>query len=65
MRTDWLTAWLAQLVDNSLFGREVVDLFPGRVMPKTLKIEPAALSLGAQHTGSEHGNRQARAPCVG
>ena len=30
--------------------------FSGRVIPKTLKLAPAALSIGAQHTGSEHGN---------
>ena len=37
------------LVEVPLCDREVVGSFPGQVIPKTLKMVLAALSLGAQH----------------
>ena len=48
--------WLAQLVEPSLSSREVVGSFPGRVIPKTSKMVPAALSLDVQHKGWEQGD---------
>ena len=43
------TGTVAQFVERPLCDREVADSIPGRVIPKTLKMVPAALSLGAQH----------------
>ena len=37
------------LVKRPLCDREVAGSIPGRVIPKTLKMVLAALSLGAQH----------------
>ena len=37
------------VVERSLCDREVAGSIPGRVIPKTLKMVLAALSLGAQH----------------
>ena len=37
------------VVEHPLCDREVVGSIPGRVIPKTLKMVLAALSLGAQH----------------
>ena len=37
------------VVEHPLCDLEVVGLIPGRVIPKTLKMVLAALSLGAQH----------------
>ena len=37
------------VVERRLFDREVAGSIPGRVIPKTLKMVLAALSLGAQH----------------
>ena len=37
------------VVERPLCDREVAGLIPGRVIPKTLKMVLAALSLGAQH----------------
>ena len=37
------------VVECPLCDREVVGSIPGRVIPKTLKMVLAALSLGAQH----------------
>ena len=37
------------VVERPLCDREVVGSIPGRVIPKTLKMVLAALSLGAQH----------------
>ena len=37
------------VVERPLCGREVAGSIPGRVIPKTLKMVLAALSLGAQH----------------
>ena len=39
----------APVVERPLCDREVVGSIPGRVIPKTLKMVLAALSLGAQH----------------
>ena len=36
------------MVERPLCDREAVGSIPGRVIPKTLKMVPAALSLGAQ-----------------
>ena len=36
-------------VERPLCDREVAGSIPGRVIPKTLKMVLAALSLGAQH----------------
>ena len=44
-----LADWLAQLVEHSISSRKVVGSFPGRVIPKTLKMGPVVFSLGAQH----------------
>ena len=40
------------VVERPLCDREVVGLILGRVIPKTLKMVVAALSLGAQHLES-------------
>ena len=37
------------VVERPLCDREVAGSIPGRVIPKTLKMVLAALSLGAQH----------------
>ena len=37
------------LGEHPLCDREVVGWIPSRVIPKTLKMVPAALSFGAQH----------------
>ena len=37
------------VVERLLCDREVAGSIPGRVIPKTLKMVLAALSLGAQH----------------
>ena len=37
------------VVERPLCDREVADSIPGQVIPKTLKMVLAALSLGAQH----------------
>ena len=37
------------MVERPLCDREVAGSIPGRVIPKTLKMVLAALSLGAQH----------------
>ena len=37
------------VVEHPLCDREVVGSIPGRVIPKTLKMVLAALSLGAHH----------------
>ena len=37
------------VVERPLCDREVAGSIPGRVIPKTLKMVIAALSLGAQH----------------
>ena len=37
------------VVERPLCVREVAGLIPGRVIPKTLKMVLAAISLGAQH----------------
>ena len=37
------------VVERPLFDREVAGSIPSRVIPKTLKMVLAALSLGAQH----------------
>ena len=37
------------VVERPLCDREVEGSIPGRVIPKTLKMVLAALSLGAQH----------------
>ena len=37
------------VVKRPLCDQEVEGLIPGRVIPKTLKMALAALSLGAQH----------------
>ena len=37
------------VVERPLCDREVAGSIPGRVIPKTLKMVQAALSLGAQH----------------
>ena len=40
---------MAQLVERPLGDREVAGSIPSRVIPKTLKMVLAALSLGAQN----------------
>ena len=40
---------VAQLVECPLCDLKVVGSIPNRVIPKTLKMVVAALSLGAQH----------------
>ena len=40
---------------HSLSSRKVMGLFPGWVIPKTLKMEPVAFSLGAQLMRLEQG----------
>ena len=40
---------ISNVVEPLLCDREVVGSIPGRVIPKTLKMVLAALSLGAQH----------------
>ena len=40
------------VVECPLCDREVAGSIPGRVIPKTLKMVLAALSLGAQHSES-------------
>ena len=37
-----------------LCNREIAGSIPGRVIPKTLKMVPVALSLGAQHSEAQH-----------
>ena len=37
------------VVERPLCDREVAGSIPGRVIPKTLKMVPAALSFDAQH----------------
>ena len=37
------------VVERPICDREVAGSIPGRVIPKTLKMVLAALSLGAQH----------------
>ena len=37
------------VVERPLWDREVAGSIPGRVIPKTLNMVLAALSLGAQH----------------
>ena len=43
------TGTVAQLVGCPLCDREVAGSIPSQVIPKTLKMVPAALSLGTQH----------------
>ena len=43
------TGTVAQLVERPLCDPEVAGSIPGRVIPNTLKLVLAALSLGAQH----------------
>ena len=43
------TDTVAQLLQSPLYYRKIVSSNPSRFKPKTIKIEPAALSLGAQH----------------
>ena len=48
------TTWIidrhsGSVVERPLCDREVAGSIPGRVIPKTLKMVLAALSLGAQH----------------
>ena len=40
---------MAHFVEHVLCDREVVGSIPSQVLPKTLKMVLAALSLGAQH----------------
>ena len=41
--------YIFSMSEHPLCDREVVGLIPSRVIPKTLKMVLAALSLGAQH----------------
>ena len=43
------TGTVAQLVERPLCGWEDAVSIPGRIIPNTLKMVVAALSLGAQH----------------
>ena len=43
------TGTSGSVVERPLCDREVAGSIPGRVIPKTLKMVLAALSLGAQH----------------
>ena len=54
---------MAQLVERPLCDREVAGSIPGRVIPKTLKMVPGALSLGAQHKESRARNQNRSAQC--
>ena len=42
-------SFVAQLVECQLCDWKIVGWIPGEVVPKTLKMVLAALSLGAQH----------------
>ena len=44
-----ITGTVAQLVELLLCDWEVAGSIPNQVIPKTLKMELAALSLGPQH----------------
>ena len=45
----FFTSTVAQLVEHQFCDREVAGSIPSRVIPKTLKMVLAALSLGTQH----------------
>ena len=47
--TEFLYRHSGSVVERPLCDREVAGSIPGRVIPKTLKLVLAALSLGAQH----------------
>ena len=47
--TGYDTGIVAQLIERPLCNGEVVDSIPCRVIPKTLKMVLAGLSLGSQH----------------
>ena len=49
LHTKTLTGTGAQLVEHPLCDWDVAGLIPRRVIPKTLKVVLAALSLGTQH----------------
>ena len=48
-RSDAADRHSGSVVERPLCDREVAGSIPGRVIPKTLKMVLAALSLGAQH----------------
>ena len=54
--THSLTGTMARLVERPLCNREVASTIPSRVIPKTLKMVLAALSLGVQHYESRARN---------
>ena len=54
---------MAQLVEHSLCEGEFAGWIPSRVIPKTLKMVLAALSLGAQHQESRARNQNWSAQC--
>ena len=54
---------MAQVVEHLFCDREVAGLIPGRVIPKTSKMELAALWLGAQHKESRARNQNWLAQC--
>ena len=51
------------MVECPLCDWEVAGSIPGRVIPKTLKMVLAALSLGAQHQENRARNRNWSAQC--
>ena len=51
------------MVEYPLCDREVVGSIPSRVIPKTLKMVLAALSLGAQHLESRARNQNWSVQC--
>ena len=62
----WSYCWnrhSGSVVERPLCDREVAGSIPGRVIPKTLKMVLAALSLGAQHLESRVRNRNWSAQC--
>ena len=46
---EYINRHSGSVVERPLCDREVAGSIPGRVIPKTLKMVLAALSLGAQH----------------
>ena len=44
-----INSTVAQLVEHLLCDWKVVGSIPSRAIPKSLKMVPAAVSLGAQH----------------
>ena len=51
------------VVERPLCDWEVAGSIPGRIIPKTLKMVLAALSLGAQHLENRVRNRNWSAQC--